>query len=287
MKLCRGLIAALLFFLTQASCFAGELLLAPQEVINGGVAVLHWVGASPDFAVVRFADKVIYLYPDRDGAVALLPVPLDMPPGNYPLLAAVADKQGETTAVELELQVRYMERPQESLTLPVEMVSPRDPEVLSRIERESRLLNQLFSGQSERLWDTFVRPVDEPISSVFGKRRLLNGQPRAPHGGTDFRSPAGTHVRAMSSGRVVLCRDLFYAGKTVVLDHGEGLFSLYAHLSSYTVRESQSLSVGDVVGKVGNTGRSTGPHLHLTVRLLGERIDPIDFLETLSWKQDS
>ncbi|NIQ11228.1 MAG: M23 family metallopeptidase, partial [Gammaproteobacteria bacterium] len=80
-------------------------------------------------------------------------------------------------------------------------------------------------------WTIFEAPVDEPVSSVFGKRRIMNGKPRSPHSGTDYRSPKGTPVRSISNGKIVLVDDLFYTGKTVVLDHGEGLFSLYAHLS--------------------------------------------------------
>jgi murein DD-endopeptidase MepM/ murein hydrolase activator NlpD len=106
----------------------------------------------------------------------------------------------------------------------------------------------------------------------------MNGKPKSPHSGTDFRSSVGTPVRSISSGRVVLVSDLFYTGQTVVVDHGEGLLSVYAHLSKILVEENHELQVGDVLGKVGSTGRSTGAHLHLTVRLLGERIDPLALL---------
>ncbi len=279
----KPMLGALLLLLLglHGVCFGGELLLTPQVVKNGGVAVLRWTGEPPDFGVVRLADRIIYLYPDRAGAIALLPVPLDMPPGLYPLPTAVVAADGTTHAFELELQVRHQPRPEESLTLPERMVSPSEPADLERIARDSLLLNDVFARQSERVWDTFARPVAEPVSSVFGKRRLLNGQPRAPHSGTDFRSPAGTSVRALSSAQVVLVEELFYTGRTVVLDHGEGLFSVYAHLSASTVQAGEAVSVGEVIGKVGSTGRSTGPHLHLSVRLLGARVDPMLLLEAL------
>jgi murein DD-endopeptidase MepM/ murein hydrolase activator NlpD len=286
MNLLRYVLPVLLSLLTPLFGFAGDLILTPAEVVSGGTVVLRWVGEASTFGVVRFDKRVIYLYPDRNGAIALMPVPLDMSSGNYPLRGAVVDDQGKTTPFELELRVRHKERPQESLTLPERMVSPRTPEDLARIERESRLLNRIFSGRSERSWDRFEMPVDAPISSAFGQRRLMNGQPRAPHSGTDFRSAAGTPVRAMSSGRVALDEELFYTGKTVVLDHGEGLFSLYAHLASISVKPGQKVEAGETIGRVGSSGRSTGPHLHLTVRLLGERVDPISFLDVLS-KQDS
>ena len=107
----------------------------------------------------------------------------------------------------------------------------------------------------------------------------MNGKPKSPHSGTDFRSPSGTPVHSISNGRVTLVDDLFYTGKTVVIDHGEGLLSVYAHLSKALVAEDVELQIGDVLGEVGSTGRSTGAHLHLTVRLLGERVDPLALLD--------
>ncbi len=257
--------------------WCGELTLFSPEIHNGEVAVLRWQGEPLSFGVVRFRDEVFYLYPDTDGAVALLPVGLDTPAGNYSIIAAMVDLQGRTTTTELVLRVDYKERPEEYLTLPERMVTPKGAAV-ARINRESRLLNEKYALRSMRLWTTFERPVDDPVNSVFGKRRVLNGKPKSPHSGTDFRSPSGTPVRSISNGRVVLVADLFYTGQTVVVDHGEGLISLYAHLSKVMVEEGRDILMGEVLGKVGSTGRSTGAHLHLTVRLLDIRVDPLALL---------
>jgi murein DD-endopeptidase MepM/ murein hydrolase activator NlpD len=272
----RFLLLFMLFFLPSAPVLAG-LTLFPTNVSNGEVSVLRWQGEPLSFGVVRFLDEVIYLYPDSEGAIALLPIGLDVQEGDYPLHVALVDRFGRTTSASLQLHASHKARPVEQLTRPQNMVTP-DAESLARIKRESRQLKGLFALRSPRLWKRFERPVDEEVSSVFGKRRLLNGEPKAPHSGTDFRSPAGTPVRALSSGRIVMVADLFYTGKTVVIDHGEGLFSVYAHLSEFLVDEGHELQVGDVLGKVGSTGRSTGAHLHLTVRLLEERIDPLALL---------
>ncbi len=269
------ILSVALLFTWPAWC--GELVLLSPQVNNGEVAVLYWQGEPLSFGVVRFRDEVLYLYPDPEGAVTLLPVSLDVPAGDYPLVAALVDLQGRTTAAELTLHVDYKKRPKEELTLPERMVTPVQKDVI-RINRESDLLNDKYELRSSRLWTVFERPVDDPVSSVFGKRRVMNGKPKSPHSGTDFRSPAGTPVRSISSGRVVLVSDLFYTGQTVVVDHGEGLLSVYAHLSKILVEENHELQAGDVLGKVGSTGRSTGAHLHLTVRLLGERIDPLALL---------
>jgi len=271
--LTRFILVVLALQFTAAAVHAA-LFLDPARVHNGEVAVLRWQGPPLSFGVVRFADEVIYLYPDRDGAIALLPVGLDMPAGEYPLLAALVDQQGRTTTEELLLHVKHKERPVEALTLPKNMVNP-DAKSLARINREGTLLNETFARRSPRVWTSFQRPVNDTVSSIFGKRRLLNGQPKSAHSGTDFRSPHGTPVRTISDGRVVLVAEMFYTGQTVVIDHGEGLFSLYAHLSEVLVADGDDLLAGDFLGKVGSTGRSTGAHLHLTVRLLGKRVDPL------------
>lgn len=256
---------------------AGELSLLSQQVYNGDVAVLRWQGEPLSFGVVRFRDHLLFLYPDSKGAVALLPVGLEVAGGSYPVTAAVADLKGRTTSAELTLKVVTKERPEERLNLPERMVSP-DQKSLARIKRDNNLLNEKFAMRSGRFWTRFVRPVGGEVSSVFGKRRVMNGKPKAPHSGTDFRSPAGTLVRSISNGRVVLVTDLFYTGNTVVIDHGEGLFSLYGHLSKVLVEHGHDLLAGDVLGRVGSTGRSTGAHLHLTVKLFGERVDPMALL---------
>lgn len=274
--MCRFIVLLALLFFSGPS-WSGELILSPPQVHNGEVAVLKWQGEPLSFGVVRFRDDVIYLYPDAGGALALLPVGLNVPAGDYPLSAALVDLKGRTTAEELTLRVEYLARPEEHLTLPERMVTPVKADT-ERIRREAALLNEQFALRSSRLWTTFEAPVDGPVSSVFGKRRTMNGQPKSPHSGTDYRSPSGTPVLSISNGRVLLVSDLFYTGNTVLVDHGEGLFSLYAHLSEVLVDQGHELLVGEVLGKVGSTGRSTGAHLHLSVRLLGERIDPLALL---------
>lgn len=134
------------------------------------------------------------------------------------------------------------------------------------------------------LADSFKRPVPDKVNSHFGKKRILNGLPRAPHSGTDFRSPSGRLIRSPARGDVVFSDDLYYTGNTVILDHGAGLYSLYAHLSQTLCSPGQRLEPGQPLGKVGSTGRSTGAHLHWTVRLREARIDPMTILERFGSK---
>ena len=115
-------------------------------------------------------------------------------------------------------------------------------------------------------------------SGSFGKRRIFNNQPRSPHSGEDFSAPTGTPVLATARGRVALAKDLFFLGKTVILDHGFGVYSFYGHLSSLGVEPGTNVQSGTAIGKVGATGRVTGPHLHWGVRLGNARVNPMELL---------
>jgi murein DD-endopeptidase MepM/ murein hydrolase activator NlpD len=159
-------------------------------------------------------------------------------------------------------------------------VGPKFVELSARDEaraaREAARLKGIYAKVSGRLWQgSFRLPVAAEPSPNFGQRRILNGQPRSPHAGVDFGARTGTPVRAAARGRVVLAEPLFFSGRTVVVDHGLGLFSLYAHLSRLGVRTGQKVEAGALLGAVGATGRATGPHLHWAVRLQGARVDPL------------
>ena len=153
----------------------------------------------------------------------------------------------------------------------------------ARVRREAARLESIFAGNSARAWEgAFRQPVDVPPSPNFGQRRILNGEPRSPHGGVDFGARAGTPVVAAARGRVALASSLFFSGRTVILDHGLGLFTFYGHLRSTLVRTGQVVEAGARVGEVGATGRATGPHLHWAVRLQGARVDPLALLGALA-----
>lgn len=168
------------------------------------------------------------------------------------------------------------------LTVDEAFVNP-PPEAMERIARETAELNDLWAhSATTKLWTgPFVRPVPDPANSAFGTRSILNGQPRSPHSGADFNSATGTPIKSPSAGRVVLAGDRYYTGNTVMIDHGLTLFSLFAHLSEIQVKVGDTVAAGEVVGKVGATGRVTGPHLHWSVRLNGTRVDPLSLLAVL------
>jgi murein DD-endopeptidase MepM/ murein hydrolase activator NlpD len=123
--------------------------------------------------------------------------------------------------------------------------------------------------------------VPDEANSAFGTRSVYNGEPRAPHSGADFLSPAGRPVKAPSAGRVVLADPQYFSGNTVIIDHGLGLFSTLMHLEQIDVKVGDMVTAGQVIGKVGATGRVTGPHLHWSVRLDNARVDPLSLLYVL------
>lgn len=150
----------------------------------------------------------------------------------------------------------------------------------ARAAQEAKRLAGLFRSVTDRLW---VGPFRVPLegvrpSSSFGRRRIVNGQPRSPHTGVDLGAPSGTAVQAMQRGRVVLDENLFFSGRTVVLDHGLGLFSLYGHFSESRVSVGRVVEAGEIIGLVGATGRATAPHLHWAVRLGDARVDGLDLV---------
>ncbi|MCX8160050.1 MAG: M23 family metallopeptidase [Candidatus Saccharicenans sp.] len=184
----------------------------------------------------------------------------------------------EKLAVSLEITGR--EFPRKKLTVDQKYVTP-PREMLARIKRESELLAMVYSTSSQD-WlaeGPFVLPCEGNLYPNFGQQRVYNNVPRSVHTGVDIAVPAGHPIKATNSGRVVLASDLYYSGKTVIIDHGLGLFSSYSHLSKLLVRRGEMVKTGQVVGLAGSTGLSTGPHLHWAVRVYEARIDPLSLIE--------
>jgi len=212
---------------------------------------------------------------------ALLGIDIDTQPGSYEV-AFEATSAGHTMTATTEIHITAGAFGRRVLRVDDTFVNPPQP-AITRITSEAREVEQLWT-QSEplRLWDLgFVRPVPGRANGAFGSRSIFNGQPRQPHGGADFLSPAGTPIHAPNSGRIVLARDLYFTGNTVVIDHGLGMFSLLAHLSVMDVHQGELVTRGQIIGQVGATGRVTGPHLHWAVRMNGARVDPLSLLATV------
>jgi murein DD-endopeptidase MepM/ murein hydrolase activator NlpD len=231
---------------------------------------------------LRAFDREVPVYADGDHRWrALVGIDLDTRPAAYPLVVESGANREERM-----LQVEPKAFRTRRLTVDEGFVTPPDS-VRERIDREAKLLEATWrSSAPERLWGAgFRRPVPQPANSAFGTRSIFNGKPRNAHGGADFLSPGGTPVAAPASGRVAVARALYYSGNTVIIDHGLGVFSMLAHLSAIEVAERDPVAAGALVGKVGATGRVTGPHLHWAVRVGNARVDPLSVLAELGQRQ--
>jgi murein DD-endopeptidase MepM/ murein hydrolase activator NlpD len=237
---------------------------------------------SPSTVTVEGFGKIWPVAPMGEGRfLALVGIDLDTAAGPHTLM--VAARAGERVASHDEpVSVAAKSFPTRNLKVAPRFVNPPASQ-RARIDRERRQLGALFQSITPApLWQgAFRRPIESTVVSGFGVRSVYNGEPRAPHGGADFSSPTGTPVAAPGGGRVVLAASLYYTGESVVVDHGLGLVSLFAHLSRIDVKVGDAVKAGDLIGLVGATGRVTGPHLHWTMRLNGARVDPLSVVAVL------
>jgi murein DD-endopeptidase MepM/ murein hydrolase activator NlpD len=232
--------------------------------VPGGIYVWEVPQGATD---IRFNNRPVWVSRDT----ALIGIPL-----NQPLGSAALQYQREGKLLTHPFEVTEKAYTEQHITLKNrEMVNP-NPDQLARIREESQRQKALYLRFTERTLteEGFILPLEGRVSSLFGHRRFFNGQPRNPHSGLDIAAPTGTPVLAPSSGQVILVDDLYYNGKTVFLDHGQGLITMYCHLSEQAVVKGSTVEQGQIIGLVGATGRVTGPHLHWSVSLNGYRVDP-------------
>lgn len=277
--------AAVPVFSQPASTAAGLTVKCEARSIQPGEVVLMSVNCSRpvESLSARVFHKNIPFFGDDSGTVwmGLLGIDLDSKPGLY-TVHFKARRGASRIGTDYPLRVRFKKFPVRRLKVPPRFVTPPQKD-LARIRRESRHLTSIIrTVDPAKLWrGLFTAPVSGEPTSSFGKRSVFNGHPRSPHSGTDFHARRGTPVKAPNAGRVVLAANLYFSGNTVVLDHGLGLYSFLAHLSKMSVTEGQRVEKGQIVGKVGATGRVTGPHLHWSVRLNGARVDPLSLMQVL------
>ncbi len=199
-----------------------------------------------------------------------LGIDLDTKPGAHEVHYEMGAEKGTLT-----IDVKDRKFGTESLEVAPEY-SKLDRPTQARIDHEAKELEELWTRVTpERLWSkAFVRPAVGALGSSFGFRRVFNAEPKSPHAGVDIKAPTGAEVFAANRGIVALARELFYTGNTVIIDHGLGLYTIYAHLSRIDVETDAPVERAARIGLVGATGRVTGPHLHWGVRLAGSRVDP-------------
>jgi murein DD-endopeptidase MepM/ murein hydrolase activator NlpD len=250
-----------------------EILIEPAEAGQGEISIVTVKGVSGTVEG-RFEGRKVYFNPSKDSLKAVVGIDLSTEPGKYPLEITV-----NGTVLSRTVTVVKKEYEVQRLTLPRDMVE-LSPENEARVEREAKKLRALWPKESARAWDgNFINPREGKIQGAFGLRRIINKIPKNPHSGVDVDADAGAEVRTPNGGVVILVDDQFYSGLSVIVDHGQGLYTMFFHLSKILVTQGRPVKKGDVVGLVGSTGRSTGPHLHWGVRMQGARVNPQELIK--------
>jgi len=218
--------------------------------------------------------------PNPSSLHALLGVDLEKAPGRYEWKISWEGADGKANECSAQVTVRAGKFPTERLKVEKQFVQP-DPEQQKRGEQDQKKMRAIYDTVTpEVLWKgKFRLPLkDVTTGGNFGRRRILNGEARSPHAGVDFPAANGTPVFASQSGKVVLAEELYYSGNTVVIDHGYGIYTLYAHLSEIGVQAGDAVEVSREIGKVGATGRVTGPHLHWGLTVERARVNAMDLV---------
>ena len=245
-----------------------------QALVPGGIAIINIDDYSPDTRVT-FDSRKTTIFRRGGDWYALAGIPLKTKTGTY----SFEIKQNDGTAQTVAIEVADKKYQEQHLTIKNKRKVNPNTEDMARISRERDRKRAAKNHWSDNHPDVdFLWPVTGEISSIFGLRRFFNQQERNPHTGLDIAAPEGTDIRVTADGTVIEAGDFFFSGNMVYVDHGQGLISLYAHLSRIDVKRGDVLRRGDILGAVGQTGRVTGAHLHFAVMTNGVLVDPLYFL---------
>lgn len=259
----------------------GFLLAAVVFAADQGSAVRVTIPNEPGVKSVQviWREKDVPAFKVGDVWTTILGVDLDARPGDHPAEGVMTMEDGRVERREITVDVSAKKFPVSRLTVNQRFVELSKAD-LNRAAGEAKEVKAIDSRITTNIVpdEPFTDPIPGESGHNFGVRRILNGEPRAPHSGADLPAKIGTPVHATNRGRVVLAKNLFFTGNTVILDHGLGIVSMYAHLSRIDVKPGEIVKNGQVIGLAGATGRVTGPHLHWGMKVQGARVDPFSLI---------
>lgn len=266
-----SLLTKIIFGMLSFSAFSTPL--PAQNPVPGGIILIAIENSDKPAPHLFFNKKRVLVVKNDNKWIAIVGIPLSSKPGGKQLLPSA---QG----AKYSFVVTPKEYPSQYITLKNKRMVNPNPGDLKRIKRERLLLNNSLSTwtESKEVETNFKLPAKGRLSSPFGLRRFFNNQPRNPHSGLDIAAAAGTPITAPASGKVINTGDYYFNGNTVLLDHGQGLITGYFHMQKIDVKQGQIIKQGDILGRIGRTGRATGPHLHWNVYLNKTKVDPALFV---------
>jgi murein DD-endopeptidase MepM/ murein hydrolase activator NlpD len=254
-----------------------DIIVTPPTIAQGevGLITMKIIKSMPS---LKWMEKTVALVPCHNGqrSAAFIGVDLTTKPGKYTLFINIQNERPDSLGIDVVAKDYGIRQ----FTVPKAMVE-LDALTLKRVKREIKSMREVFSRTAaERLWrGPWIMPLSGSVVSPFGCRTIINGHERSPHSGVDLRAQERTPVKATNRGRIALVADHFFSGRSVVMDHGAGIMSMYFHLSHIPVKVGQVVEKGACIGLSGSSGRATGPHLHFGVRINGGRVDPIQFIQ--------
>lgn len=254
----------------------------PRTLVNGS-PVLFQITAAPVVRSVsaNWMGHQLSFFRSGSSWYALAGVPVETAPGFYELRIQESRPAGKPRQIIARVRVTRAKYPSIKIKVARRFTEP-NPQQLREALDEKVVKEKTFAIVTpERLWSgSFITPTNKTISDVFGTARVFNGEVKSRHLGLDFAAPTGTPVHAVNQGTVILARPMYFEGNCVVIDHGQGLLSLYLHLSEFRVKEGEEVKSGQIVGLSGGSGRASGPHLHLAIRWQGVYLNPAILLKT-------
>lgn len=245
--------------------------------VPGGIVIQKIARSDTEKPTVLFQNNRVLVVNNNDHWTAIVGIPLKLLPGKYNLLINTRSQHNK----KISFTINAKDYPEQYITLKnTQMVNP-NPVNLARIKKERIPINRALNtwSEKEQIATDFSLPVMGQLSSLFGLKRFFNNQPKNPHSGLDIAAPKGTAIKAPTPARVLETGHFYYNGKTVFLDHGQGLISGYFHMTDIHVKPGQLVNRGDIIGTVGETGRVTGPHLHWNIYLNKTKVDPALFID--------
>jgi len=277
----------LLFVLSAVTLFALEYHVANPNPVNGKSTLITFPKEAglvyKDVALGKKRFQIFQAPLQRDRYYVIIPFSY-YDKATKKRLKIHYSKENKAKTQILFIKLQNGKYAKESIKVSSSKVNPRSKAVKHRISKEYKEAMRIYNTVTPKsyLSRPFILPMHSTITSAFGKARIYNGSLKGYHSGTDFRAKVGTPIIAANDGRVILVKDRFYSGGTVILDHGEGIYTCYFHMSQFQVKKGELVKRGEILGLSGKSGRVTGPHLHFAARVDGVQVDPLQLIELLN-----